>query len=113
MRRLYILFHNYLCIYKYIHTNLGLYVVLDLNMRFDAFSGNDADSNGESVLRKKWSKETNFVFMDKAPGGWSAWGQPCDAVHAEFRGLLSQSTYIFRCVYSLQTIYSCDMYLFA
>ena len=67
----------------YIYIYVQIYNYID-TFRFDAFTGNDAHTKGELALREKFAKECNVTFMCRAPGGWSAWGQPCDAVHAEF-----------------------------
>ena len=51
----------------------------------DAFSGNFAFCNGEDRRREKWCEEANAFQSAKPPGGWSAKGQPCDAIHMLYR----------------------------
>ena len=51
----------------------------------DAFTGNSAAP--ESALREKFSGANNILIYKGIPGGWSANGQPCDAVHQYFRAL--------------------------
>jgi len=53
----------------------------------DAFSGNKSDRVGERALRDKFCTANNLVVFDSVPGGWSAHGQPCDAVHQYYRSL--------------------------
>ena len=51
----------------------------------DAFSGNFAFCSGEDRRRELWCEEANSIQAARPPGGWSAKGQPCDALHMLFR----------------------------
>ena len=81
----------------HMYTNVYIHIYIE-SFRFDAFTGNDAHTKGELALREKFGKECNVVFMCRAPGGWSAWGQPCDAVHAEFSFHLRLFLLILSCI---------------
>ena len=54
----------------------------------DGFTGNAATKHGEGARRARWSESVNCGFCPTPPGGWSAHGQPCDAVHANYRPLM-------------------------
>lgn len=56
----------------------------------DAFTGNFAFKNGEDLRREEWSKENSCLLPLKPPGGWSACGQPCDAMHHMLRRLVNR-----------------------
>lgn len=65
----------------------------------DAFSGNSAESAGEDSLREKWGRENCVHFLKSPPpGGWSAYGQPNDAVHQAYRALPGTLASKARCV---------------
>ncbi len=54
---------------------------------FDAFTGNEAISGGQAVLRREWSESTNVHISTKIPGRGSVKSQPCDKVHGHWRRL--------------------------
>ena len=54
----------------------------------DGFTGNTATKHGEDTRRARWSQSVNCGFFPPPPGGWSAHGQPCDAVHSHYRRLM-------------------------
>ena len=51
----------------------------------DAFTGNT--SGREACLRQKFCSADNIKIFSEVPGGWSANGQPCDAIHQYYRSL--------------------------
>jgi len=53
----------------------------------DAFTGNSSNKQGESQRRDAWMASQNVQILTSIPGGWSAHGQPNDAVHQYLRYL--------------------------
>ena len=55
----------------------------------DAFTGNFSESHGADLRRSEYLRSQRIVPPLLQPGGWSARGQPCDAVHATYRKYMS------------------------
>ena len=53
----------------------------------DAFTGNSSNKHGEHARREQWLANQNIKVLTSIPGGWSAHGQPNDAIHQYLRYL--------------------------
>ena len=66
-------------------TELGLTAEARGLILADAFTGNS--SAPERLRRQAWLDDNNIKVLESIPGGWSAHGQPNDAIHQYLRFL--------------------------